>query len=176
MSGISTKLLCSCRILKSDYICTDYQNSVTDALQFLFWCSFSVVQQQSMVFFGTSHTFFRNGTRILFYVLLTVHLDIIFVNNQLDLQLFFHVCLFLFSTCFGQPRAHHQENQSYQYDIQYMSLCIDDRVVCTFGWDCNVIQTRTAHGHLYGVTYTGCRIDTIDSPDDGHVTAQNMWG
>ena len=32
------------------------------------------------------------------------------VNNQLDAQFFFNVCLFLFSTCFGEPRAHHQEN------------------------------------------------------------------
>jgi len=44
------------------------------------------------------------------YVLLTVHLGIIFVNNQLDDKFLFHICLFLFSTCFGQPCAHHQEN------------------------------------------------------------------
>ena len=44
-----------------------------------------------------------------FYVLLTVHPGTIHVNNQLDAQ-FFLVCLFLFSTCFGQPCAHHQEN------------------------------------------------------------------
>ena len=31
------------------------------------------------------------------------------VNNQFDAQ-FFLVRLFLFSTCFGQPCAHHQEN------------------------------------------------------------------
>jgi len=43
------------------------------------------------------------------YALLTVHPNIIFVKNQLDAQMF-HVCLFLFSTCFGQPCAHHQEN------------------------------------------------------------------
>jgi len=46
----------------------------------------------------------------LWYVLLTMHLGIIFVNNQLDAQFFFHVCLFLFCLCFGQPCAHHQEN------------------------------------------------------------------
>jgi hypothetical protein len=45
-----------------------------------------------------------------FYVLLTVHLGIIFANNQLDAQFLFHVCLFLLSTCFEQPCAHHQEN------------------------------------------------------------------
>ena len=33
----------------------------------------------------------------------------ILANNQLDAQ-FFCVCLFLFSTCFGQPCVHHQEN------------------------------------------------------------------
>jgi len=29
---------------------------------------------------------------------------------QVWMRLLFHVCLFLFSTCFGQPCAHHQEN------------------------------------------------------------------
>ena len=43
----------------------------------------------------------------LFYVLLTVHPVIILVNNQFDAQ-FLLVCLFLFSTCFGQPCAHHE--------------------------------------------------------------------
>jgi len=35
---------------------------------------------------------------------------IIFVNNQLDAQFLLHVCIFLFSTCFGQPCAHHRDN------------------------------------------------------------------
>ena len=47
--------------------------------------------------------------KISFYVLLTVHPGMILANNQLDAQ-FFLVCLFLFSTYFGQPCAHHQEN------------------------------------------------------------------
>ena len=51
------------------------------------------------------------------------------VNDQLDAQ-FFPTCLFQFSTCFEQPRAHHQENQLYQYNIWYMSLCVGDRFVC----------------------------------------------
>jgi len=38
--------------------------------------------------------------------------------------------LFQFSTCFEQPRAHHQENQLYQYNIWYMSLYAADRSVC----------------------------------------------
>jgi hypothetical protein len=48
-----------------------------------------------------------------FYVLLTVHLDSILVNNQLDAQFFFRVCLFNFSRCFEHPCAHHQGNQLY---------------------------------------------------------------
>jgi hypothetical protein len=32
--------------------------------------------------------------------------------------------LFQFSTCFEQPRAHHQENQLYQYNLWYLSLCV----------------------------------------------------
>ena len=62
-----------------------------------------------------------------------------------------------FYTCFEQLRAHHQENQLFEYDIWYMSLCVGD-----------------SHGHLHRVTYTRCRIDTIDSPDDEHMAARNM--
>ena len=47
-----------------------------------------------------------------------------------------------------------------------MSLCIDDRLVC---------QVCTPNGHLYRVTYTRCRINTINSPDDGHMAARNMY-
>ena len=39
------------------------------------------------------------------------------------LTILFYMYLFHFSTCFEQPRAHHQENQLYQYNIWYMSLC-----------------------------------------------------
>jgi len=46
-----------------------------------------------------------------------------------------------------------------------MSLCIDDRLVCRY--------TCIPNGHLYRVTYTRCRIDTINSPDDGHMGALN---
>jgi len=45
-----------------------------------------------------------------------------------------------------------------------MSLCIDGRLV----------RRCTPNGHIYKVTYSKCRIDTINSPDDGHMTARNM--
>jgi len=53
-----------------------------------------------------------------------------------------------------------------------MSFYVGDRLVCKFGW--SSIQTCTPKGHLYRVTYTRCRIDTNDSPDDEHSGAQNM--
>jgi len=40
-----------------------------------------------------------------------------------------------------------------------MSFYVCDRVVCRFGWK---------------PAYTGCSIDTIDSPDDEHLVAGNM--
>ena len=30
-------------------------------------------------------------------------------------------------------------------------------------------------GHLHRVTYTRCRIDKINSPDDGHVAVRNKY-
>jgi len=34
----------------------------------------------------------------------------------------------------------------------------------------------TPDGHLHRVTYTRCHINTIDSPDDEHRGARNMYG
>jgi len=49
-----------------------------------------------------------------FYVLLTVHLSTILVNNQLDAQLLYFILRLLkSSTCFEQRRAHHQEVKLY---------------------------------------------------------------
>jgi hypothetical protein len=47
------------------------------------------------------------------------------VNDQPEAQFFFLVCLFQSSTCSEQPRAHHQENQFYQYNVwyTYVTLC-----------------------------------------------------
>jgi hypothetical protein len=37
------------------------------------------------------------------------------------------------------------------------------------------IQTCTPNGHLYRVSYTRSRIDTINSPDDGNMAARNVY-
>ena len=56
----------------------------------------------------------ENQTVLFFYVLLTVHLSINLVNDQLDAQLFYFIIRLLHSsTCFEQRRAHHQEAKLY---------------------------------------------------------------
>jgi hypothetical protein len=107
-----------------------------------------------------------------FCVLLTVHLGIILVNDQLDAQFFFLLCLFQSCTCFEQPCAHHQENQLYQYNFWYMSLCLSGRLVCRSGRN---FPTCILDGHLHTVTYTRSCIDTIVSPDDELSFARNTY-
>jgi hypothetical protein len=48
-----------------------------------------------------------------------------------------------------------------------MSLYVGNPQVCRFEWN-RSIQTCKLDGHLHRVIYTGCRIDTIDFPDDEH--------
>jgi hypothetical protein len=73
---------------------------------------------------------------------------------------------------FEHLRAHHQENELYQYDIWYMSLYVGDRLVCMFWW--NSTQTCIPDAHLHTVTYTRCCIDTINPPDDDHICTQTF--
>ena len=55
-----------------------------------------------------------------FDVLLTVHLSVTLVNDQLDAQFFYFIInLLQSSTCFEQRRAHHQEVKVYSYSIWY---------------------------------------------------------
>ena len=71
------------------------------------------------------------------------------VSDQLDAR-FMSMYLFQFSTCFKQPRAHHQENQLYQYNIWYVSLCVGDRLVCRSE---SSFPTCTPNGHRHSDTY-----------------------
>ena len=49
-----------------------------------------------------------------FFFLLTVHLSINLVNDQLDAQFFYYtIRLLQSSTCFEQRRSHHQEVNLY---------------------------------------------------------------
>ena len=59
------------------------------------------------------HVGFLSNILSVFYVLLTVHLGSVLVNNQLDAQFFFRIYLSQFYTCFEHPYAHYQENHLY---------------------------------------------------------------
>ena len=92
----------------------------------------------------------------------------------------------------GGTSTHHQERiQLYLQHLVFvtpflLSAAIVEelelvRVCC--GWRtpptahsgiCHSIQTCTLDGHLHRVTYTRCRIDTINSPDDERKGAGNM--
>jgi hypothetical protein len=66
-------------------------------------------RQRDVMKLITAFRNFANDPKKEFYILLTVHLDVILVNDQLD-ALFLHVfisCLYMFRA----TSAHHQEGQ-----------------------------------------------------------------
>ena len=65
-----------------------------------------------------------------FYVLLPMHPCIILQIEPTWCTIFFLICLLLFSTCFRQLCAHHQEKLLYLCDTWYLSLYLDDCPVC----------------------------------------------
>jgi len=70
-----------------------------------------------------NHFSLQTLNTLIFYISLTVHLDIILVNNQLDAL--FSMYLFIsFSTCFEQPSVHYQENRILSiHHLVYITLC-----------------------------------------------------
>jgi hypothetical protein len=70
-----------------------------------------------------------------FYVLLTVHLGIIFVNNQLDAQFFFMYVYFCSLHVSGSHVPIIRRINCIN-TTSGVSLCIDERLVCRFGLDC----------------------------------------
>jgi len=97
--------------------------------------------------------------------------NLILVNDHLDAQ-FFHIRLFQISMFRALILTIRRINCITM--TSGTSLCVRDRLVCRFGWNCSSTQTYIPDGHLHRVTYTRCRTDTINSPDDEHVSAQNM--
>jgi len=77
----------------------------------------------------------------------------VFVNNQLDAQFFFMYVYY------------------YSLHVSGSHVPIIRRINC--------INTTSVICHslsvIYTVTYTRYRIDTINSPDDGHMDARNMY-
>ena len=75
----------------------------------------------------------------LFYILLTVHLSIILVYDQLDAQLFYFVIRLLqSSTYFEQRHAHHQE-------VKFINTVSDMVTLCKW-------PSGAPDGHLQRVT------------------------
>jgi hypothetical protein len=106
-----------------------------------------------------------------FYVLLTMHLNIIFVSKQLDAQFF--SCMFISILYMFQAAMCPSSGElivSIQHQV-YVSLY--RWPFCVQIW-IHEIQTWTPNGHLWRVTFTWCCIDTINSPDDGQMAAWNM--
>jgi hypothetical protein len=99
----------------------------------------------------------------LFYILVTVHLGLILINNQPDVQFL----LYIFISVLYMFRANLCSSSGesiVQYNIWYMSLCREGRN----------FPTCIPDGHLHRLAYTRCCIDTTDSPDDEHKVARNM--
>jgi hypothetical protein len=87
-----------------------------------------------------------------------VILGLIFVNNQPDAQFFFMYIYF------------------YSQQVSGSHVPIIRRINCiNASGMCHSVQMTvwTPNGHLYRVTYTRC-IDTINSPDDGHMASRNL--
>ena len=89
------------------------------------------------------------------------------VNKANFVDNFFLVYLSI-STCFGPLCAHHQEKQLCLCDTSYLLSCVDDCLVCRSICSC------TPDSHPRRITSTKCCMNTVVSPDDGHIVAQNM--
>ena len=64
-----------------------------------------------------------------------------------------------------------QLNTSYQITVSMRHLVF----VTLCGWP-PVMPSCIPDSHPHRVTNTRCRIDTVISPDDGHIVARNMYG
>jgi hypothetical protein len=107
-----------------------------------------------------------------FIVLLIVHtgIHVIFANNQLD-ELFFFTRTFIFILYMFRAAMCPSSGElvvSIRH-LVYVTLCRWCACLNSF------ILTFTPDGHLHTVAYNRCRVDTINSPDDGHIVARNMY-
>jgi len=109
-----------------------------------------------------------------FYVLLTVHLGSVLVNNQLDAQFFFMYTFISVLYMFRAPLCSSSgESIVLILHLVYVTVCRWPSGMQVWA-ERSSIQTYTLDGHLHTVTYTRCRINTIVSLDDEHRSARNM--
>jgi len=79
---------------------------------------------------------------------------------------------FKFSTCSWQLCARHQENLLYLCDTGIFH-CVWV-AVWSAGWDKSHPHEQTRQPPIQNEKYQ-CRIDTVNSPDDGHIVARIMY-
>jgi hypothetical protein len=125
----------------------------------------------------------------IFYILVTEHLVIIPINDQLDAQFFlciFISILYMFRATLWSSSG--ESTVSIQH-LLYVTLCMWPSVM-QVGKFLPDLQTGRSYiylfisgrdflicipdGHIHRVTYNRCCIDTIVSPDDGHRVTRNM--
>jgi len=102
-----------------------------------------------------------------FYILLTVNLSIIFVNKRTSCTIFSYMFISIPHVFWAAMCPSSGELIVSVRHLVYITLC---------RWPSGMqvgIPTCIPDGHLHRVTYTRCRIDTINSPDDGHMAARN---
>jgi len=92
-----------------------------------------------------------------FFILLTVHVGTVLVNNQLDtiFSVFISLLYMFRGTQCSSPGESIVSIHHLVFTERNSLTCIPD-------------------GHLHTVIYTRWCIDTIDSPDDEHCGARNM--
>jgi len=91
---------------------------------------------------------------------------LILVNDQIEAQFFFRICLFQISLHVSSTYVIIIRRINYINMTSgiYTTLC---------KWPSGM-RTCILEGHLHRVTYTRYRIDKINSPDDEHMSARNM--
>ena len=109
-----------------------------------------------------------------FYVLLTVHIITILVNNQLDAQLFFLIFVYSISLHVSSNQVLIIRRVSCINTTSGICHCMQVEMEPVLLSRTGSISTCIPQGHLHTVKYTSGRIDTIDSPDDEHTDARNM--
>jgi len=87
---------------------------------------------------------------VIFYVLLTVHLVIIFVNNQIDAQFFF-MYVYFYSLHVSGSHVSIIRRINCINTTSGICHCVDDHLVCRFGWDSSGELTVSIQ-HLVYVT------------------------
>ena len=88
------------------------------------------------------------------------------VSNRQGLYTTSSYIYFNFSTCFAQLYTHHQEKLLYLRDTGiFPSVWV---AVWSAGWDKHSRQLPIQNEKYQ------CSIDTVSSPDDGHIVARNM--